>query len=86
LGNGPGGFFGFDQRELGADLVLSDVYALVEATPGVEHARATLFHAEAEPGGVADRIPVPADALATGGAATDAAVGRLSVQLIGGLS
>jgi hypothetical protein len=35
---------------------------------------------------VADRIVVPADALATGGSASDAAVGRLTLQLVGGLA
>jgi predicted phage baseplate assembly protein len=86
FGNDAGGFFNFAQRELGADLALSDVYALAERTPGVDHVLATLLHAETEAAGVADRILVPADALATGGDATDASIGRLSLQLIGGLS
>jgi hypothetical protein len=83
---GRNGFFGFDLRELGADLVLSDVYALAESVAGVDHLVATAFHAEQDAATVADRIAVPADALATGGDAADAAVGRFSLQLQGGLS
>ena len=87
FGHEVGGFFHFDQRELGVDLALSDVYALAEKTPGVDHVLATQFHAERERAvRVADRIAVPADALATGGHTSDAALGRLSLQLIGGLS
>ena len=86
FGNAGAGYFAFEQRALGSELALSDVYALAEATAGVDHVLATLFHAEAEAPRVADRIRLPADALATGGDATDAAVGRLSLQLIGGLS
>lgn len=82
---GPAGFFAFERRALGEDLVLSDVYAAAEAVPGVDHALATLFHAEGAPAQVADRIAVPADALPTGGDASDAATGRLSLQLSGGL-
>lgn len=80
------GFFAFERRDLGADLALSDVYAAAEAVPGVDNVLATLFHAEAEAAQVADRIGVPADALATGGDVTDATVGRLGLQLIGGLT
>lgn len=83
---GSAGFFGFDQRELGADLVLSDVYALAESIQGVDHLVATAFHAESETEAVADRIFVPADALATGGDAADAAIGRFNLQLVGGLA
>jgi hypothetical protein len=83
---GNAGFFGFDQRELGTDLVLSDVYALAEGIKGVDHLVATAFHAESEAAQISDRILVPADALATGGDAADAAIGRFSLQLIGGLS
>jgi predicted phage baseplate assembly protein len=80
------GFFAFDRRELGSDLALSDVYAAAEAVTGVDHVLATLFHAEGEAAQVADRIRVPADALATGGDAVDATVGRLTLQLVGGLA
>jgi hypothetical protein len=83
---GAAGFFAFDRRELGADLVLSDVYAAAEAVAGVDNVLATLFHAEGAPAQVADRIAVPADALATGGDAADAAIGRLTLQLVGGLA
>lgn len=87
FGHETGGFFHFDQRELGSDLPLSDVYALAEKTPGVDHVLATRFRAERErTPQVVDRIVVPADALATGGHSSSAAVGRLSLQLIGGLS
>lgn len=86
FGSGDGGYFSFGERELGADLNLSDVYALAETTPGVDHVLATLFHAEADTPRVAHRIAVPADALATGGHATDALAGRLTLQLAGGLS
>jgi hypothetical protein len=85
LGSGAGGLFEFEQRFLGSDLTLSEVYARVEAVAGVDHAQATLFHAETNPAGVANRIVVPEDALATGGDAADAAVGRLTLQLLGGL-
>ena len=85
LGAGEGGFFSFERRGLGDDLALSSVYAVAEATPGVDHVLARLFHVETEPAGVADRIEVPADALATGGDATDGSVGRLSLHLSGGL-
>lgn len=83
---GSNGFFGFDQRELGTDLVLSDVYALAERIAGVDHLIAVAFHAESEAEAVADRIAVPADALATGGDAIDAAMGRFHLQLVGGLA
>jgi predicted phage baseplate assembly protein len=83
---GSAGFFAFERRDLGAGLVLSDVYALAEATAGVDHVLATLFHAEGQAAQVADRIDVPADALATGGSAADASIGRLTLQLIGGLA
>jgi hypothetical protein len=79
------GFFAFERRDLGTDLALSDVYAAAEAVPGVDNVLATLFHAEADAAQVADRISVPADALATGGDVVDATVGRLSLQLVGGL-
>ncbi|MCC7247443.1 MAG: hypothetical protein IT473_02360 [Lysobacter sp.] len=83
---GSAGFFGFDQRALGADLVLSDVYALAESIQGVDHLVATAFHAESDAETVADRIFVPSDALATGGDAADAAIGRFNLQLVGGLA
>jgi len=85
MDDGSFGFFAFERRALGADIALSEVYALAEAIEGVDHVLATLFHAEGEAPEVADRIRVPSDALATGGDATDAAIGRLSLQLAGGL-
>lgn len=90
----PDAFFHFDRRDLGADIALSEVYAQAEASDGVDHALATLFHAEADeaavaarsdPAAVADRIDVPADAVASGGAALAAGIGRLSLTLAGGL-
>jgi hypothetical protein len=86
FGNAPGGFFDFEQRSLGADLALSDVYALAEGCTGVDNVLATLFHVESDTPQVVDRITVPSDALATGGDASDPSVGRFTVQLIGGLS
>ena len=83
---GVSGFFAFERRALGADLALSDVYAAAEAVTGVDHVLATLFHAEGQTAQAADRIGVPADALATGGDAVDAGVGRLTLQLAGGLA
>lgn len=83
--SGSGGFFAFERRELGGALRLSEVYAEAEATPGVDHVLATLFHAEAEPARVADRIGLPADTLASGGDAADAGIGRLSLLMAGGL-
>lgn len=85
FGNGTGGFFHFDRRALGAAVALSDVYALAETIGGVDHVLATRFHAEGDAMRVADRIELPADGLATGGDGADAAIGRLSLQLIGGL-
>ncbi|HEY0502507.1 MAG TPA: hypothetical protein VGD42_03340 [Lysobacter sp.] len=84
--DGSGGFFAFDRRELGTDLALSEVYLAAEATVGVDHVLATLFHREGATPQVADRIVVPADALATGGDASAADIGRLSLQLVGGLT
>jgi hypothetical protein len=78
FGSDDDGFFAFGQRELGTDLVLSDVYGLAERTPGVDHVLATLFHAAAAAPGVTDRIAVPVDALATRS--------EVTLQLIGGLS
>lgn len=86
LGPDGGGFFAFDRRELGADLALSEVYLAAKATPGVDQVLATLFHREGAAAQVADRIVVPADALATGGDGHSAAIGRLTLQLIGGLA
>jgi hypothetical protein len=83
---GSRGFFGFDQRELGTDLVLSDVYVLAESIAGVDHLIATAFYAEHEAARIADRIFVPADALVTGGDATDPVIGRFALQMVGGLS
>jgi hypothetical protein len=80
------GYFHFDARELGEDLFLSSVYRIVEGTRGVDNTLATEFHIEGESAVVADRIAVPAEALATGGDATDPARGRLSLQLSGGIA
>lgn len=84
--DGVRGYFDFGARELGEDLFLSSVYRIVEDTRGVENALATEFHIEGESAVVADRIAIPADALATGGDATDPARGRLSLQLSGGIA
>jgi hypothetical protein len=80
------GYFHFDARELGEDLFLSSIYRVVEATRGVKHALATEFHVEGASAQVADRIAIPADALACGGHATDPARGRLSLRLSGGIT
>ena len=85
LDDGAPAFFAFERRALGADLVLSDVYAAIEAVPGVDHARATAFHAESEAAAVRDRIVVPEDAQAGGGDAADGAIGRFTVAMQGGL-
>ncbi len=83
---GSNGFFSFDRRALGADLALSEIYSAAEAVTGVDHVLATLFHREGAAAQVADRIAVPADAVATGGDANNPAIGRLSLQLMGGLT
>lgn len=84
--DGSGGFFAFERRELGTDLALSQVYLAAETTVGVDHVLATAFHREGAAPEVADRIRVPTDALATGGDATQPAIGRLTLQLAGGLT
>ena len=84
--DGVRGYFHFDARDLGEDLFLSSVYRIVEGTRGVDNTLATEFHIEGESAVVADRIAVPAEALATGGDATDPARGRLSLQLSGGIA
>jgi hypothetical protein len=86
FGQDAGSLFSFERQSFGAALALSDVYAAAEATGGVDHVLATLFCAETGNPTVAPFISVPDDALATGGSATDAAVGRVSLQLVGGLS
>jgi hypothetical protein len=87
--DGTPGYFNFDQRGLGENLYLSDVYALVEAVDGVEFLIVTEFRAEANvaASGVAqDVIQVPADSVATGGDPLDPTVGILSLKLIGGIA
>lgn len=81
---GSDGLFAFERLGFGAELTLSEVYARAEATAGVDHVLATLFHAEGATPEVADRIAVPVDALASGGDASDPLIGRLSLQLLGG--
>lgn len=83
--DGTPAYFAFERRALGTALVLSDVYRVAEGVPGVDHALALAFHAEGAAAAVADRIAVPADAQASGGHASDAAVGRLDLALTGGL-
>src|SRR5262249_4719214 len=85
-GEGRRGYVHFDSRDLGEDLFLSSVYRIVEATRGVDNALATEFHVEGQGTGRADRIAMDPDALATGGDADDPAIGRLSVQLAGGIA
>jgi hypothetical protein len=87
--DGSKGYFNFDQRGLGENLYLSDVYALVERVEGVQFLVITEFRAEANGGasGMAqDVIAIPADAVATGGDPLDPRVGILSVKLIGGIA
>lgn len=83
---GSAGLFNFERLGFGDDLNLSEVYALAEATAGVDHVLATLFHAEGATAEVADRIAVPVDALASGGDASDPLLGRLSLNLLGGVT
>ncbi len=71
------GFFAFERRSFGADIALSEVYAVAERIEGVDHVLATRFQAEGNGASVADRIAVPGDALATG---------TLTLQLNGGLT
>ena len=80
------GLFAFAQQSLGEPLALSTVYAVAQGVTGVEHVLATAFHPEGQTAAVLDRIAVPADAIATGGHASDATVGRLSLQLVGGVT
>ena len=61
---------------------------IVEAVRGVDSVVAKECHPQSPgsaPNTVLDRILVPADAVATGGDSTNAPVGILSVQAIGGL-
>jgi predicted phage baseplate assembly protein len=84
---GTKGYFNFDRRDLGEDLYLSEVYALVEGLRGVDFVVAKAFHAESDVnGGVRDVIRVPNGAVATGGDPVDPAVGVLALQIVGGLA
>jgi len=86
--DGTLGFFHFDRRELGEGLALSDLYATVEAVPGVDFAVASDFRGEqssASAGTVLDRVVVPDDAVATGGDPMDASIGILDVTVQGGI-
>jgi hypothetical protein len=87
--DGAEGYFSFARRELGEDLFLSDVYALVEGVAGVDYVVATSFRPEAAAAAapaVLDRVDVSADAVATGGDASDPAVGVLVVRGQGGIA
>jgi Baseplate J-like protein len=87
LPDGTKGYFHFDRRELGEDVYLSDVYALVEGVSGVDYVVAGAFHAESDMStAVKDVIRVPDDALATGGSPVDSSIGVLAVQIVGGLA
>ncbi len=86
LGATDDGLFAFENQRLGQTLALSTVYAVSENVPGVDHVLATAFHPESESAAVLDRIPIPPDAVVTGGHASDVTVGRLSLQLMGGLT
>lgn len=80
-------YFNFDRRDLGEDLYLSDVYALVEAVEGVDFLIVKEFRRESEPAGqVNDVVSMPSDGVATGGDGTDATVGILSMTLVGGIA
>jgi hypothetical protein len=82
-------YFNFDRRDLGENLYLSDVYALVEAVEGVDFLIVKEFRKEsdsASSGQVNDVVSMPSDGVATGGDATDAAVGILSMTLVGGIA
>lgn len=79
------GLFAFERQRLGLDLALSTVYEIAEGMSGVDSVLATAFHPETEPAAVLDRIEVPLDAIATGGHASNASIGRLTLQLIGGI-
>ncbi|HKY01877.1 MAG TPA: putative baseplate assembly protein [Burkholderiales bacterium] len=78
-------YFSFERRDLGADLYLSEIYALVEGLRGVDNVLATTFHIEGQPAQINDRIRMDADAWASGGDAVDATIGRLNLSLSGGL-
>ena len=84
--DGSPGLFAFDRRELGVDLALSEVYIAAKRVAGVNQVLATRFHREGATPRVADRIVVPADALATVGDGGSAALGRLDLHLTGGLA
>jgi hypothetical protein len=85
--DGGMGYFNFDRRDLGEDLYLSDVYALVEAVEGVDFLIVKEFRRESEPAGqVNDVVSMPSDGVATGGDGTDATVGILSMTLVGGIA
>lgn len=79
------GYFQFERRGLGQDLYLSEVYSMVEAIPGVDYLVARAFHGESEAPAVKNRIEVPAEAVATGGSATDPASGLLQLLVTGGI-
>lgn len=82
---GAPAFFSFDRRDLGADLHLSELYAVIEAVRGVDHALANAFHPESAAPSVQDRIRLEAGGWASGGDAVDAAIGRLTVSFSGGV-
>ncbi len=83
--SGAPGLFAFERRPLGEALTLSEVYACVEAVPGVDHVLAQAFHLEGAAPGVDDHIAMLDNAWASGGHSTDAALGRLSLSLSGGV-
>ena len=87
--DGKEGYFNFNQRGLGENLYLSDVYAMVEGLEGVEFLVVTEFRDEANAASSSvarDVIQVPAGAVATGGDPLDPKVGILSVKLFGGIA
>lgn len=84
---GERGYFHFDRLELGQDLYLSEIYALAEAVRGVDHLVVRVFRPAGDTAGapLRDVIRVPADAVASGGHPSDAAIGLLHVRPTGGI-
>jgi hypothetical protein len=86
--NGQRGFFHFDARDLGEDLHLSRIYALLEQVPGAAHSLVTDFRRESDPAEVRvlDRVTISPNGLATGGDPLDPTSGFLGVDVQGGLA
>jgi len=87
--SGQSGYFNFDRQQLGQSLYLSDIYALAETVPGIDYLVVREFRPEARAdlaGQAQDIIPLPANAVATGGDSENPLTGVLMVQAIGGIA